>query len=185
VLTALRPRMDDLHIVTLAPEQEALPQLGVSYLFADLRDLPIVDATYDRVLSLSTLEHVGLDTTYYGGQTDVVREPQQELLRAVRELHRVLKPGGDLYITVPVGLGERFEWVRSLTPEEIDEAVGAFGPSHPDIRYYAYDDSGWQESTREAVADARYRDHFSSGPPGPDRAVAAHAVACVHLVKAR
>ena len=33
------------------------------------------------------------------------------------------------------------------------------------------------------VADARYRDHFSSGPPGEDRVVAAEAVACLHLVK--
>ena len=36
---------------------------------------------------------------------------------------------------------------------------------------------------RDDVADARYRDHFSSGPVGADRAPAARAVACLHLVK--
>ena len=34
VLRRLRPRTDDLHIVTLAPEERAFPQLGVSYLYS-------------------------------------------------------------------------------------------------------------------------------------------------------
>ena len=115
VLTRLRPRADELHIATLAPEEHSFPQLGISYLYTDLRALPLADATYDRVLSLSTLEHVGTDTSYYGGETAVADDPQRELLAAVAELRRVLRPGGDLYITVPVGKGERYDWVRSLT----------------------------------------------------------------------
>ena len=58
--------MDALHVVTLAPEEEAYPFLDVSYLFADLRRLPLRDETYDRVVSMSTLEHVGMDNSYYG-----------------------------------------------------------------------------------------------------------------------
>ena len=61
ILQRLRPAMDKLHIVTLAPEERAFPELDVSYLFADLRDLPLSDDVYDQVVSISTLEHVGLD----------------------------------------------------------------------------------------------------------------------------
>ena len=184
VLRRLRPRTDDLHIVTLAPEERAFPQLGVSYLFSDLRELPLADATYDRVVSLSTLEHVGADTSYYGGDTKVADDPQRELLVAVAELRRVLRPGGDCYISVPTGRGERFDWVRSLTPEELDEIVAAFAPAESSVDYFRYVDGGWRRSDREGVADARYRDHFTSDGVGPDGVVAAEAVACLHLVRA-
>jgi SAM-dependent methyltransferase len=183
VLRRLRPRTDDLHIVTLAPEERAFPQLGVSYLFSDLRELPLADATYDRIVSLSTLEHVGTDTSYYGGDTKVADDPQRELLVAVAELRRVLRPGGDCYITVPTGRGERFDWVRSLTPEELDEIVAAFAPAESSIDYFRYADGEWRRSDREGVADAYYRDHFSSDGVGPDGVVAAEAVACLHLVR--
>jgi SAM-dependent methyltransferase len=183
VLTRLRPRMDDLHIVTLAPEENAYPQLHVSYLFADLRDLPIADESYDRVVSVSTLEHVGMDNDYYGTPGGVAEDPQAELLAAVAELRRVLKPGGDLYVTVPVGEPDRFAWVRALSPAEIDQLVERFDPAGLAIDYFRHSPDGWQVSDREGIAGARYRDHFSSGPVGEDRAVAARAVACVHLTK--
>jgi SAM-dependent methyltransferase len=182
VLSRLRTRMDDLHIVTLEPEAESYPQMHVSYLYADLRNLPLADDTYDRVLSISTLEHVGMDNTYYGHTSEVADDPQRELLAAVRELRRVLKPGGDLYITVPVGEPERLGWVRSLSLEEVDAIVDDFAPAQASLACYRYDASGWQTSDREGIAGARYRDHFS-GPVGDDRAVAARAVVCLNLTK--
>ena len=184
VLTRLRNRMDDLHILTLEPEPVAFPQMHVSYLFADLRALPMADATYDRILSVSTLEHVGMDNAYYGSAVSTADDPQEALLEAVRELSRVLKPGGDLYITVPVGQPDRFTWVRALSVEEVAQLVETFAPASASIAYYRHDASGWAPTVAQGVVDARYRDHFSSGPVGPDRTVAAEAVACVHLVKA-
>jgi SAM-dependent methyltransferase len=183
VLSRLRLRMDDLHIVTLAPEGHAFPELNVSYLFADLRALPIADGHYDRVLSISTLEHVGMDNSYYGTSGGSAPDPQHELLKAVRELRRVLRPGGDCYITVPAGSGERFDWVRTLTAEEIGQIVEEFAPEYHRVDYYRHGADGWQASDADAVGDAFYRDHFTSGPVKAERVVAAQAVACLHLVK--
>ncbi|MBA2347137.1 MAG: glycosyltransferase [Solirubrobacterales bacterium] len=182
VLTRLRLRMDDLHILTLEPEAEAFPQLHVSYLYADLRSLPIADATYDRVLSISTLEHVGMDNAYYGSDAAKAPDPQPELLRALGELRRVLKPGGDLYLTVPAGEPDRFEWVRALSVDEIDEIVAAFAPSSVTVTYFRHVAHGWTRVDRDQVTGARYRDHFG-GERREDRVVAAEAVACLHLVK--
>jgi SAM-dependent methyltransferase len=185
VLLALRPRMDELHVVTLSPEEEeSFPRLGVSYLYADLRDLPIKDGTYDHVVSISTLDHVGLDNVRFGSGTETADEPQAEAVRAIRELHRVLRPGGELYLTVPVGIGEHFDWVRSFTCDEVDELVEAFGPASFSCDYFRHDgDVGWQRAERDDVAAARYRDHLSSPPVGANRAVAAEAVVCVELVR--
>ena len=108
---------------------------------------------------------------------------QAEAVRVMQELNRVLKPGGDLYLTLPVGRPERFAWVRALSLAEVDELVDAFAPAESTLRLYRYTAEGWQVAERDDVADARYRDHFSSGPVEADRAPAARAVACMHLVK--
>jgi SAM-dependent methyltransferase len=184
VLRRLRQRMDELHVVTLSPEEESFPELGISYLFADLRELPVKDATYDRVVSISTLDHVGMDNLRFGSDAPAADDAQGQAIQAVAEMRRVLRPGGDLYLTVPVGKGERFDWVRSLTLDEIDALIETFGPGDLRETFFRHDGAdGWRRATREEVSGARYRDHVSSGPVGPDRVVAAEAVACVHLVR--
>jgi hypothetical protein len=50
-----------LHILTLAPESNCFWQKGISYLYHDLRSIPIRDGYYDAIVGLSTLEHVGCD----------------------------------------------------------------------------------------------------------------------------
>jgi SAM-dependent methyltransferase len=184
VLRRLRQRMDELHILTLAPEEESFPELGISYVYADLRELPFRDATYDRIVCISTLDHVGMDNQRFGSDVATAEDPQHDSIRAIEELRRVLRPGGDLYLTVPVGRGDRFDWVRSFTFEELDELVDAFGAEDVRASCFHHDGHrGWRRAAREEVASARYRDHLSSGPVGPDRVAAAEAVACVHLVR--
>jgi SAM-dependent methyltransferase len=182
VLARLRPRVDDLHIVTLAPEERSYPQMGVSYLYADLRDLPMRDGTYDRVTSISTLEHVGLDNRYYGSETRPDDDPQGESVRAARELRRVVRPGGELYITVPVGRGERYDWVRSFTLAELEELAAAFEPADCMLTFFRYHgQQGWIRATADEVADAHYRDHFTAEARPDEHLVAAEAVACLSV----
>jgi hypothetical protein len=59
----------------------------------------------------------------------------------------------------------------------------AFGSRPVAVDFFSYDNrSGWQRAKREDVTEAGYRDHLSSGPVNLGDAVAAEAVACVHLV---
>ncbi|WP_371784576.1 class I SAM-dependent methyltransferase [Streptosporangium subroseum] len=56
---------------------------GLKAIHADARDLPLPDMRFDLVLALDVLEHIEEDD------------------RAVREIVRVLRPGGTALITVP------------------------------------------------------------------------------------
>jgi SAM-dependent methyltransferase len=183
VIVRIRPRVDELDIVTLAPEPQSFPFLDISYLFADLRELPVRDAIYDRVVSISTLEHVGMDNTQYGDEGPRSSDPSADVAQAMAEMRRVLKPEGKLFITVPYGAKADLGWQRVFDLEGLDELVDAFGPREQHREFFRYTAAGWQRSDPQEAADSVYRDHFaeSESEPPPDRAVAARAIACVEL----
>jgi SAM-dependent methyltransferase len=181
VLARVRPHVDELHIVTLAPEQQAFPFLDISYLYADLRALPLQDATYDRIVSVSTLEHVGMDNSQYGAAEEPSADAGTAAVTAMRELRRVLRPGGVLYLTVPFGVREDLGWQRIFDMEALDALVEAFGPRSEQREFFRYSETGWQRCDAAEAADAGYHNHFANPAPAPDRAAAARAIACVEL----
>lgn len=70
----------------------------LSFMSADLRDLHIfADDAFDRVVCISTLEHVGYDNTSYGAKVEA--DAHYSWLFALNELWRVTKD--ELLITVP------------------------------------------------------------------------------------
>jgi SAM-dependent methyltransferase len=165
-------------IVTLAPEHlERRP--NVSYLFGDLRDLILRDGAFETVVCISTLEHVGLDNARLYGAGERYREDRAEDWRAaLRELRRVLAPGGRLLLTVPFGRAERFEWMQQFDAaglERIVETVGA----EPARTFFRHTPSGWAISDAADCADCAYFDVHSASEPAPDGAAAARAVACL------
>jgi SAM-dependent methyltransferase len=176
VLTRLLPRVTSLHIVTAAPEQRAFPELGVSYLFADFRELPLQSRYYDTVCCISSLEHVGMDNSDYGGPP---REPDPGAAAsaAVAELRRVLAPGGRLLVTVPFGVPEDHDWLRQYGEAELDALALELG-GRLEVTVFAYS-QGWQRSTPSGASGARYVPRGSTRASRPDGAVAARAVACL------
>lgn len=59
----------------------------VHWTVASIQDIPVVDRTFDLVISCETIEHV------------------VDPVKAMREIHRVLRPGGTLLLTTPNYLG--------------------------------------------------------------------------------
>ena len=58
VLQRVLPHLAPLFTVTLRPEAHVFTDRGVSYIYADLRDLPLRDERFQTVICASTLEHV-------------------------------------------------------------------------------------------------------------------------------
>lgn len=168
-LDLIQPRVRELHIVTLAYEGVAHVDRGISYLFSDLRQLPYADGYFDTVVSISTLEHVGMDNVGYGADAHRADDPAKEMDLAIRELVRVLRPNGVLLVTVPYGRREDHGSFRQLDRSEIERLVAAAG-GEAEIFVYRYTNTGWLASDLEDAADARYRPGF-----------AAEAVACIRI----
>lgn len=185
ILKRILPRVTRLHIVTLAPERQSLTNLGVSYVFADLRDLPYRDATFDAVACISTLEHVGMDNSRYGGSD--IRAPDSALAcaQALAELRRVTRPGGRVLLTVPYGRPDDLGWMRVFGRNEVEGITSVAMnqgsvSEEATVTVFRYDARGWHRSNLDDAADAVYRQPATDPHPA-DLAVTARAVACVEL----
>jgi SAM-dependent methyltransferase len=178
IVDRLLSRLAALHIATRAPEPVAFTERGVSYLFCDLRDLPLRDGIYDTVVSISTLEHIGMDNTRYGDPTVRAKSPAEELQHAAEELRRVTRPGGRILVTVPYGRREDHGWFRQFDAADVRGLLGAFEPAQTALVVYAYTAKGWQRSSPKRAQNAAYIDE-SGSVPAADCAVAARAVACM------
>ena len=182
-----------LHILTLAPEANHYLRKGITYLFEDLRNIPIRDAYYDTIACLSSLEHVGFDNTLYSRDETHREHRPEDFLLTMRELRRVLKSGGSLLVTVPFGVCRNLGTFQQFDRKLLSRAVEAFGESGEVVEaFYRYTAEGWNVAEAEDCAECEYvewisrpRDQWPSPLPVElDRAAAARAIACVRLVKA-
>jgi SAM-dependent methyltransferase len=183
-----------LHIVTLAPEEKCFWSRRISYLFEDLRALPLASGAYDLVASVSTIEHVGCDNRLYTHDPRSAEQRLDDFEVAVAELARVLQPGGTLLLTVPYGRYQFHGTFQQFDRARLSRAEAAFGPAASiGERFYRYSAAGWQLARDEECDESEYvawvADLMRTGRwPDPPRlesdyAAAARAVACVRLTK--
>jgi len=141
---------------------------GFETVVADARSLPFPDQSFDQVLLVSTLEHIGADNEVYG----VEGEPDDSgRAAALRELRRILRPAGSLLVTVPLGEPGDHGWFRQ-------EDVGGWTRLFTDAGFFveeqeAYElgEDGWRSAPTFDPEGVVY------GTRGP----AASAVLCAEL----
>jgi SAM-dependent methyltransferase len=180
-----------LYIVTLAPEPSCFWARGISYIYDDLCALPLRDNLFDGVMSVSTLEHVGFDNALFGAPSFSGSNRSTAFLAAVRELWRVLKPGGQLLLTVPFGRYQNFGTFQQFDSALLKELEAGVGAAAAERGFYCYAPGGWQVSSERDCRDAEFAP-WGMRPRAqrkervaaePDGAAAARAVVCIRWVK--
>lgn len=173
-----------VHICTLAPEADCFWRDGVSYLYEDLRNLPYRDGWFDTIACISVLEHVGMDNTRHYTQNPNFAEASPEgALQAMRELKRVLRPGGILYVTVPFGRAVSHGWLRIFNNSGVEELIQAFHASAREEFLYRYTPAGWQTCSRQEASQAGFFDPHAGIPWNPGLPASSGAVCCLELHK--
>ena len=176
-------RKADLTIMTLAPEKRCYWYKGCSYVFGDFRKTKFKDATFDTIISISTLEHVGLDNTLlYTNDLEKAETNKHGFVDAIREFRRILAPGGRCLITVPYGKYENFEWFQVFDREMIQLLIETFSPSSFDLEFFQYSKAGWQRASEMQVVNATAFDPHSGRGRLDDQAGCARAIACIQLI---
>jgi len=172
-----------LTVMTLSPEKQAFWQRSISYVFGDLRKTDFATGTFDVVVSVSTIEHIGLDNTLlYTKDKSKNESDSAGFAAAVREFRRILKPGGLCLITVPFGQRGIHGWYQVFDCTLLQQVVEAFAPARHDIEYFGYSAQGWHRAEPKDIANARFFDVHEGKPLDVDRAAGARGVACLRLV---
>jgi SAM-dependent methyltransferase len=106
----------------------------------DIAHVPVADGTFDAILCTEVLEHVA------------------EPINAVKEMARILKPGGHLMLTAPLGSGihqEPYHYYGGYTPYWYQDFLGAAGFSEIRVeanagsfRFYGQESIRFVQTTR-------------------------------------
>jgi SAM-dependent methyltransferase len=137
---------------------------------ADVRALPYGDGSFDLILCVSTLEHIGLDVSGYGGQA---QQHASDDVAAMRELARVVAPDGRIMVTVPFGRAERLHWLKQYDQAGWDDLVGQTDLEVIEAAHYSYGDvRGWRRAYAPRLPDRGFQE---MGAPN------ATGVLCVEL----
>lgn len=167
-------------VYNLAPEG-TLDRDRYAYLYGDLRRIPLESASVNAVVSISTLEHVGMDNTAYTGRAlDGPRDPRS-CRTAMVELGRVLRPGGRLLLTVPYGKPMDLGWLQQFDAHGLSELLAAFPGAPERVDYFRHGDDGWARAMADECVGAEYVHVTSSS--GRGIMTMATAVACAVLVR--
>jgi len=158
----------ELHGVDLATRDVE----GMETAQADVRSLPFADGSFDQVLLVSTLEHVGADNTVYGLAHE---DDGASRLAALRELARVLRGDGSLLVTVPLGEPGDHGWFRQEDERGWTALYARAGFFAHELEAYELGPDGWRAAPAFRPEGVRY------GERGP----AASAVLCAELVPGR
>jgi len=116
----------------------------------DIRKAPLPDDFFDCVYAVSTIEHIGLRGRYSVTEAD----PEGDI-KAVREIARVLVPGGIFLLTVPYGRGQvvkplhrvydKFRLLRLFSQWQSKEEI-----------YYSLEEGYWVVVPEEVAAEKDY-----------------------------
>jgi len=175
---ALRP----LVMCTLTMDSEYVARPNVSYLLGDLRHTPLRAGAVKTIVCISTLEHVGLDSTQVYAAAPHYREQRPDSYRLVlQEFRRLLAPGGRLILTVPFGEYRNLGWLQQFDAPMVQGLIADFDGRLEAQSFYRYTAGGWQLAAMPECAAERYFDVHESSTFDPDFAAAARAVACLVL----
>jgi len=173
-----------LYLSTLSFEGFETAKLIPSYVYEDIRRVCFKDNFFDAVVSISTLEHVGMDNTFLYTPDQSKRENDRyAFIKAVIEIKRVLKSGGSFYVTLPYGRFQNLGWFQIFDAEMLQKFIDAFAPAEFYRTYFQYEGNQWNFSTAAACRDGLYFDVHQK-TVNKDHLAAAQCVVCLQMTKA-
>lgn len=161
---------------------------NLSFVHGDFRKPLLRSGTFDSIVCISTLEHVGMWPIPSPPFAENLAKPQpaKDLFgyrSALATFRDLLIPGGQLLLTLPYGYKEDQDWLQIFDSAGVDDVVQSFGGEVANRTIYSTSPNGWQVTTPEAAAGLRYYNFVKQPERDPDMPAAARAVVCLDLRK--
>lgn len=118
MLFGLLPSSIEIHGINL--NNKIVKNKNIKFFTADIRKTGFQDDYFDCITCISTLEHIGVSGRY-GSDEDSEGD-----IKAVAEMNRILKPGGEILITVPYGIKDVLPINKLYNKNRLDELFKNF-----------------------------------------------------------
>lgn len=125
---------------------------NLRFVKGDIRKTSFPKNSFDVVTLISTLEHVGMGETSYGGT-----EESDGDITAMEEIYRILKPKGMILVTLPFGKPKVLPFLRVYDKERVKRISQGF-VIRKEI-YMLNTKENWEVSTYEKVKDIENSHH--------------------------
>ena len=149
---------NDAVAVDLEPEQYLFRGHDIQYVQGDFNSLAFEPGSFDQILNCSSIEHVGLAGRY--GSPD---EPDGDL-RAMDKMATLLKPGGDMVLSIPLGLdGVYAPWHRVYGEQRLPRLLERWEIQKESYWTKPADDQYEPVSREQALADTGSASYYALG----------------------
>lgn len=135
----------DVTTVDLLPEVPEWSHPGVHAVVSDLHEAGFAAGSFDLIINCSTVEHVGV-----AGRYGVTRDEENGDLRAMRLLRTLLRDGGTMVLTVPVGIDGVYRPLHRIYGEARMPML-LDGYHVADAQFWTKTTAGWVQSSRESA----------------------------------
>jgi SAM-dependent methyltransferase len=164
MLAELPKPLDITGIDITQPHEQVRPHYKTSVTGNIIKtDFP--SSTFDVIWCISALEHFGMDNSVYTNQFTIDSEMD---LQALKEMMRIVRNGGMIFISVPFGKFENHGWLKNYDLEHWQKLMAVASPSATIHNlYFKYSGTdGWKNAAPEELATTGYLDHDNSGASG-------------------
>lgn len=187
IISLKKLKNKNLTIFNFNEEKNNFEAATIKYEYGDLRKNPFSNASFDEIVCISTIEHIGMDNSIYGheeknGNQEVNKS--YEYVVAIEDLVRVLKTSGQLLLSFPYGVFKNYDFFQQFDDEMVSRITKVFeSKGQCEIFYYKYTLDGWQLSNAKACENAvSYNPHTGEGV-GPDKAAHSRSICCIKFTK--
>jgi SAM-dependent methyltransferase len=127
---------------------EQVPHVdGVQMVRGDVMNPPLKPRSFDVIVSISAIEHIGCD--FYG------QIPSEDAdMTAMQQIRELLRDDGRLLISVPYGRGATHAWFRVYDAYRLQRLLQGFRPLS--IRYYRRNSNQYERCMADNIADAGF-----------------------------
>ncbi len=159
------PRPLDITGIDITPAGDAVRSLYTCSVVQDVTKTDFPDGAFDLIWCISAIEHFGMDNSLYTSRYALDGEMD---MRAIKEMMRILRVGGTLYISVPFGRYEDHGWLRNYDMERWQKLLALARPhARVDEFYFQYSDrEGWRLADPGDLSEVGYHDHKNLGASG-------------------